>query len=1458
MKRPHKRLLLSLLFTFAYALALVPASYAVDGCSSPGFKVAPTINLEAGQFGMAVADFNGDGHLDLAVSPNNGFTDLMVLLGRGGTERFGPPTTYPAGGPPRRIAVGDFNGDGKPDLAVSLDGSGQTGFLAILLNDGTGKFGAPNLISLQGIPGRPAVDDVNNDGKLDIVTALSTGTTDGKVDVLLGNGTGSFSHAANAPFFTLRVNAFALVLGDFNEDGKRDLAVPNSAGGADIMLGDGTGVFAPLAPSQISGGSLSMTPGDFNEDGHLDLLIDNRMFLGTGTANFSAPTVVDIPSDSSVGFAVDVNQDGHLDAVEGGPRGLTIMLGNGTGSLARGKSYTSGITLFGATAAFAVPGDFNEDGKLDLAAVQTFGIGILNGDGTGEFYDALSYQSGLVSPQYLAAADFNNDGKQDFVTVAGNSFPSDFRIEVALGDGNGGFTRKSLSSFGISQPRMVAAADFNNDGKPDLAVTVPSDGRVYVLLNDGTGGFPANGTTQSYIVGGQPSVVKTGDFNNDTKVDLVVLRSNSNGVYLLYGDGAGFFSVQTFTPLPSTTAFGDVAVGDFNADGKADLAVSAGTNFTSGTANFVRVLTGNGAGIFPSFTDIVTTGAAGWLVIRDLNGDSKPDIAVSNTVFSPTTSNYVTIILNNAPSGFLSPTDYPTDGAGNLGVGDFNNDGKPDLVLSSGAITIGSSIDGIALLTNKGNGDFNASVNISAGSTSSHLAVSDFNNDGKDDVMFSQYGTRSTALLLNDVTVPQPCLSVNDAAVTEPDSGTVDAVFTVTLSAPSAQTVRVNYFVLPAYRNILDPSGNPIVVSSTKGVDFENVAGTLTFLPGETTQNLIVPVKGDLTDEFDELFRVILTTPVNAYINDGKGTGTILDNDAPPTISINDVAGAEGTQAQSSPTFTVTLSAPSEKPISVQYATAPGTASANVDYATTSGTLDFAVGQVSRTIPVTVIQDNIFEPDETFFVNLSNPTNVTIADDQGQGTITNDDPQPTITIGSSSRIEGASGTSGNSTFNVNLSNPSYQTITVSFATADQTATAGSDYVGTSGTLTFNPGETAKTINVQVLGDDVDEVIEAYLVNLTNPTNATIATAQGTGQIIDDDGPTISIGNASVIEGNSGFTNAVFTVTLSAPSVQTITVNYATVGGTATSNIDFVRVVSNTLFFPVGATSATFNVRVFGDFEIEPDEQFTVNLQSPSNATIAPGQGTGTGTILNDDSNGKLRFGSSTYTVSEDGGSAVIAVSRVEGATGTVTVDYATSNGTATAGSDYTATSGTLAFVQGETAKTFSVPIANDGVFEVPETLNLTLNNPTGNAVLTTPSTAVLTINTPPLFLLLEDPPAVPGQVAALDSVSSLRDPFSILSMIGLYPAADRNSRVTLFVTNLQLAPTDVASSVKVRLTDSNNQNYEVGAEDVRVVPGTGFTQITFRLPDNLSVGTVNIKIVAHDQESNQGTFRISN
>jgi hypothetical protein len=1205
--------------------------------------------------------------------------------------------------------------------------------------------------------------------------------------------------------------------------------------------------------------SLSLTAGDFNEDGHLDLLIDNRMLLGSGTGSFAAPITINLPGHLNAAIAGDVNGDGHLDLVGGGSSGLTILLGNGAGNFTQGKSYTSGTTIFGAGSSFAALGDFNEDGKVDLAAVQSPGLSILDGDGTGAFYDALSYRTSISGPRGLVTADFNNDGKQDFATLSRDNLGNiqgASSVEVALGDANGGFTKKSVSRyFPGALLSSLATADFNNDGKFDLAVTQPFDGKVSILLNDGTGGFPTDGSSApSYSTnsfGFRPSAIKAGDFNNDGNSDLIAITPNSNNFVVLLGNGSGSFTLQAGAPLQgSSSFFEDLAIADFNADGNSDLAV------IRGGVNVVNVLQGDGNGHFFSSATLQVPGTTVSVVARDLNGDGKPDIAVSNAAsINGIQQGYISVFINNGAQGIGPGTNYPSDGIGILGVGDFNGDGQPDLAVSSGATYVGSSLDGIAILSNRGSGAFDTAVNFSAGTVSDHLAVSDFNNDGKDDVIVTQPSSSSVALLLNNFTTAQQCLSVNDVTVTETDAGTTDAIFTVKLSAASAQTVRVNYYSGSAF---LFGTGQ-----AQKGVDFESVPGTLTFLPGETTKTISVPVKSDAIDEFDEVFYVRISTPLGAAISDSKGVGTILDNDPPPTISINDAAVAEGNSQfnPSSATFTISLAAASEKSINVQYTLAGGTATPNTDYSNVSGTVDFPAGVTSKTISVPISGDNVFELDETFFVNLSNATNATIADGQGQGTITNDDPQPSITLGSSSfRTEGAAGTTNNATYEVRLSNPSYQTITVAYATADGTATAGSDYAATSGTITFNPGETTKSITVQLSGDNVDETNETYFVNLSSPTNATIAAGQGVGTIQDDDGPAMSISSTAVKEGNTGFTDAIFTVTLSAPSVQDIGANFGTTDGTAVSNTDFQRAnpIIRTLTIPAGATSTTITIRVVGDYLIEPDETFVVNILNPFNGTIANGQATGT--ILNDDANGKLQFSSPTYTAFEGANIASVLVTRTDGGSGTVTVDYSTSNGAADAGSDYAATSGTLTFNQGEFAKSFNIPINNDGVNEGDETINLTLSNPTGGAILGSPTLALLTLkDASALYLNLDQSGPDPNQAVALDAVLLLRDPLQVFNAANLLnQSSDRNTRVIIFVNNLQLAPGENPASVIVNLIGSNNQIYDVAAEDVRIVPGFNFAQVIFRLPDNLSPGRCTIKVKAHGLESNPGTIPIKN
>src|SRR6266545_4014263 len=224
-----------------------------------------------------------------------------------------------------------------------------------------------------------------------------------------------------------------------------------------------------------------------------------------------------------------------------------------------------------------------------------------------------------------------------------------------------------------------------------------------------------------------------------------------------------------------------------------------------------------------------------------------------------------------------------------------------------------------------------------------------------------------------------PALSIGDATVTEGNSGTVNATFTVTLSPASGQTVSVDYATADG--------------TATAPDDYLATGGNLVFEPGQTTRTVEVTVNCDTLDEIDETFTTNLSNSVNATIADGLGLGTIIDDDG-PEISIDDVTVTEGDSGTVTASFLVSLTAFSPETVSVDYATADGSATAPDDYLATGGNLAFDPGQTTRTVEVTVNGDTLYEPDETFFVNLSNAVNAHIGDGQGQGTITNDDAPP--------------------------------------------------------------------------------------------------------------------------------------------------------------------------------------------------------------------------------------------------------------------------------------------------------------------------------------------------------------------------------------------------------------------------------------------------------------------------------
>ena len=398
-------------------------------------------------------------------------------------------------------------------------------------------------------------------------------------------------------------------------------------------------------------------------------------------------------------------------------------------------------------------------------------------------------------------------------------------------------------------------------------------------------------------------------------------------------------------------------------------------------------------------------------------------------------------------------------------------------------------------------------------------------------------------------------------------------------------------------------------------------------------------------------------------------------------------------------TFTVTLSGASGKTVTVDYATADGTATSPADYTSAAGTVSFAPGRYHQDLhradrgrhPRRVRRD------------VHSPTCRTrrtprSSDNQGVGTITDNDPIPTLTFANVTVIEPDVGTV-TATFTVTLSAASGKTVTVDYATANGTATSPADYTASSGTFTFNPGQTTKTIDVAVQGDLLNEANETYTVTLTNPTNATIPVATRTGTITDNDPlPSVVINDVSLTEGNSGTTNADFTVTLSAPSGRNVTVNYATANATATQPADYTT-TSGTLTFTPGQVTKTVSVPVVGDTIDEIDETFVVNLTVPVNVTIADNQGVGT--ITDDDPLPSITINDVSLTEATANMTFTVTLSGASGKT--VTVDYATADGTATSPADYTSAAGTVSFAPGVITRTFTVPIVGDTLDEFDET-----------------------------------------------------------------------------------------------------------------------------------------------------------
>jgi hypothetical protein len=684
---------------------------------------------------------------------------------------------------PQSVAVGDFNKDGLSDFAVTnnLDHT-----VSVYLGKKDGTFAAPVNYPTGMAPTGIVTADFNGDGKLDLAVVNNASNT---VSILLGTGKGTFQAKQD---YATGGGPVALLAADFNGDNKPDLAIANNTDGTLSVLINTGSSFKSKVDYTTGSNPTSVAVGHFNADGFPDLAIGSygsneiSILLGSSSGTFKAGTTI-----TNVAFvwsvvAGDFDGDGKTDIIAGTVFGVFLYLGNGDGTF----TYNSNLAAAGGAYALLAQ-DLNGDKKLDVIIIDrykfddstTFTVFINTTKTVGNptfAYPPRSYATGY-QPSAIALGDFNRDGKLDAVAIGSGSNT----VSVMLGDGKGAFDPGVTSIDGGQQYYMVAA-DFNNDHNMDLAFS-GYGGTVDILLGKGDGTFKA---PKVYNVASSGEGIVAADFNGDGFIDLAVADRTANTVSVLLNNKAGGFKITG----PYAAGNGPVALaaGNFTLKGHNDLAVvnyfdssvsilpNDGTGkfgaaaTTSLTANALpngitagdfnhdgnldlAVANANGTlsvllnnnGKFPTHTDIGVPSSAVWITNASLRGNGVQDlVAVISGV-----PGGAEVLLGNNDGTFAKPVFYasgiqPTS----VAVGDFNADKFLDLVVTNGGDNT------VAILPGNGDGTFGPYIRFEAGGVASPEAVAaaDFNNDGFLDFITANSSTTYTAYMNTPVAAISP------------------------------------------------------------------------------------------------------------------------------------------------------------------------------------------------------------------------------------------------------------------------------------------------------------------------------------------------------------------------------------------------------------------------------------------------------------------------------------------------------------------------------------------------------------------------------------------------------------------------------------------------------------------------------------------------------------------------------